>query len=324
MAPTILTEAGHKHISEREADGSWEDCTFDAGLEWFRVCYDRSKPAAHAEAQAIRKDAGLGPTGGANITDLRRGFARRYNRSVAVAISGWDTLKSALGPGSAAVVQGSMSAFGPGHRLSRFQPNFDGGHAVLVANPGDRSERYWWCDPLGPKNGYDGEWITKDELRRFVNAFAGQHLVAAFTRLPQEETMTPLRTYNPGTNVVIKKASNIRSEPKINSTLLRTTAQRESRKIIGTVTGDIDPANGSSVWFMWWSDGRYEFTATDNVLVVEVPPVESAYTKDTQDAAVADAIAETTKQFEEQITSLQSLATIGQAVAEVIKRAQAL
>lgn len=170
--------AEHQHISEREPDGSWEDCTWDAGLEWYRLCFDTSKPATHAEAQALRAASGEPPTGGSNIADFRRGVLKRYGVTLPPALSvGFAGLWSALQPGTAALVQGSMKAFGPAHRLSRYDRNFDGGHAVMVVRMNDSSS-VWWCDPEGPRHGYNGEWVTKAELERFVRAFNGQHLVA--------------------------------------------------------------------------------------------------------------------------------------------------
>jgi hypothetical protein len=173
--PALLK--GHDHISERESDGSWEDCTWDSGLEWYRLCYDDSKPATHAEAQALRAASGEPATGGSNLGDLRTGIARRYGKTMPAVISGFSALWAALTPGNAAVCQGGMSAFSSGHRLSRWQTNFDGSHAVFIARV-DATDRVWWCDPLATDAGYAGEWITKAELASYVNAFGGQHLVS--------------------------------------------------------------------------------------------------------------------------------------------------
>lgn len=264
----------HKHISEREADGSWEDCTFDSGLEWYRLTHDRSIPATHAEAQALRDASGKGPTGGSNLGDLRAGIHARYGPWVQTPISGFDSLWVALSEGTAAVVQGSMAAFGKAHRLSRFDPNFDGGHAVCVMRL-DGLDRVWWCDPEAPTGTYAGEWVTKDELRMFVATFAGQHMVGKILpEIAEEEPM--LKTYSPGTVITLKPKSNVRSSPRMAGKILRSLSAAESWRIIGTVEGDSDPEGGSRVWYIRYSNGSYEYTALSNVTRVYDPVQEFA------------------------------------------------
>lgn len=264
----------HTHISERESDGSWEDCTWCSGLEWYRLCYDASKPATLAEAEALRKASGEPSTGGSNITDLRRGIRNRYSKVMPLPISGFSTLWRHLEPGTAAAIQGSMLAFGPDHRLSRWDKHFDGGHAVLIMRL-DATDRVWWCDPLAPKTiGYKGEWVTKAELEVFVGGYAGQHLVAdIITLFPQTPEVDPMwLTYVPGATATVKAGSNIRKgDPKIAAPKCRTTSQAEQVRIIGTVKGDIDPANGKNVWYGWWHDNHYDYTALDNVSSVALP-----------------------------------------------------
>lgn len=284
---------GHNHISEREPDGSWEDCTWDSGLEWYRLCYDASKPATHAEAQELRKASGEPSTGGSNVGDLRRGIKARYGRDVAPAISGFTALWAALDPGFAAMSQGGMSAFGPTHRLSRWQPGFDGSHAVFIARV-DNTDRVWWCDPLatdpaGPS--YNGEFVSKAELKAFVDAFGGQHLVDQLTI--QESQVANLVTYLPGYTAKVKAQSNIRSAPAASSTAYHSAIPTAMKvNIVGTVVGSVDPANGSNVWYEFFHDGRSEYTAKDNIIELTPPaPVaaDDGFTKATQDAALAAA-----------------------------------
>lgn len=278
--------AEHKHISEREPDGSWEDCTWDSGLEWYRLCFDKSKPATHAEAQALRAASGRPPTGGSNIPDLRRGIAKRYNKSVPAAISGWSALWSALKPGMAAVVQGSMKAFGPNHHLSRYDRNFDGGHAVLVVRMNE-SDSVWWCDPEGPKTGYNGEWVTKAELQKFVTMFPGDHLVAPVivpvTQQPEAD-MPRLTTYAPGTSIMIKPGSNVRKAPDNNSAPIRTLTAPEKWVVIGTVKGEA--LAGASSYYVRWIGGTYEYMNENGVTSVTPPKTQADI-----DAAVAKAVA---------------------------------
>ena len=169
--------AAHIHVTEREPDGTWEDCTWCSGLEWFRLVRDPKVPATHAEMQALRAASGEPTTGGSSIVDLRRGLLNRYGFTAPPAISGFSPLWSAMN-GRVAVAQGSMKAFGPSSTFSRFDPSFDGAHAVMVFRPLDQ-DRVWWCDPEAPAGSYQGQWMLKADFARFVNALNGSHLVGA-------------------------------------------------------------------------------------------------------------------------------------------------
>jgi len=287
----------HIHISEREADGSWEDCTWDAGLEFFRDAFDPSQPATHAEAQQLRAASGEPPTGGSNMTDLHRGVKARYNVSLPAPINAHNIL-IALKPGDVSVVQGSMSAFGPLHPLSQWDRNFDGGHAVWLARtPGGK---LLWCDPEAPKSADVPIVISSADVQKYVNAFAGTAIVAPALKwpmatVPKETSVEPITQYLPGYAADVRPSSNVRDQPHISATKLRTTTVKEPVVLIGTVKGDVDPGNGKDVWYMWWKNGRYEFTATDNITNVTAPAagaVDDGYTKATQDAAVLKATAD--------------------------------
>jgi len=286
----VTAPSTHVHISEREADGTFEDCTWDSGLEFFRDAFDPSKPHTHAEAQALRAASGEPPTGGSNLGDFRKGVAARYRHTLPPAISNRGIL-TALKPGMVAVVQGSMSAFGPTNPLSKWDRNFDGGHAVWIGRHPDGT--LLWCDPEAPTAAAVPIAISSSDVQKFVNAFAGQAIVAPALKWitpPKEEPVEPITQYLPGYTAIINAQSNVRSAPHIAATLLRATATSESIILIGTVKGDVDPGNGKDVWYMWWKNGRYEFTALDNVRDVKAPAggvVDDGYTKATQDAAVA-------------------------------------
>ena len=305
----------HKHVSERQP-GAWIDCTWDSGVEFVRLTHDKSIPATHAEGDALRKASG-DLVGGSNIGDLRKGIRARYGYWTPLPISGFAALWAALKPGTAAVVQGSMAAFGPSHRLSRFDPTFDGGHASLVIRL-DGNDRVWWCDPEGPATGYIGEWMSKAELSSFVKAFAGQHIVAPILGTAAEEDIAmSLKTYTPGYTADVKAGSNVRAEPKIAATKLHATTTPLPVAVIGTVAGDVDPANGSNVWYALWHDNRVEYTAKDNVINLKAPVAsDDGYTKATQDAAVAEATAKATAAEKERIAI-----AVGAASASAIRDA---
>lgn len=291
--PTSLQD--FTHISEREPDGSWEDCTWDSGLEWYRLCYDAGVPATHTEAQLLRKASGEPPTGGSNLGNLADGIRRRYGKVIPARISGFSNLKAALTKNKAAVIQGSMKAFGPAHRLSKWQRNFDGAHAVLLINDNGVLR---WCDPEAPK-GEDSVpvVVTWDEVKAFVNAFAGQHVVAdikhpVVTAPPVQEAPVDLVTYTPGFTANVKPQSNVRLTPRIAGTKVHTTTAKMPVVVIGTTKGDVDPTNKSDVWFALWHDNRVEYTAKDNIVDLTPPKatvVDDGFTKATQDAAVAAA-----------------------------------
>jgi hypothetical protein len=269
----VAAPAWHKHISEREADGTWEDCTWDSGLEWYRLTYDKSKPATHAEAQALRKASGEPTTGGSNTNDLRRGIKARYGVPVVPEVSGFTALRNSLVPGTAGMVQGSMSAFGPTHRLSVYDRNFDGGHAVCIMN---MAGTLLWCDPEAPTTAPVPVAVTWAEVAKYVNAFSGTHLVKYIIGMePTGGDMPALTTYIPGYTANIKALSNIRSAPIKTAPLLRTVpaGTKEPVVLTGTVKGSIDTANGSDVWYTWWKNDRWEYSAKDNVIDIKAPAV---------------------------------------------------
>lgn len=273
---------GHIHITERESDGSWENCTECSGLEFYRDAIDSSKPATHAEAEALRDASGRAKTGGSNLGDFRKAVLARYGKSLPPAISN-KSIVSALKPGMCAVVQGSMSVFGPTHRLSKWDPHFDAGHAVYVANVGGT---ILWCDPEAPTGAAVPVTITASELQTFVNAFNGEAIVAPIKALQKDDSVFNLVKSFPGYTAAIKPQSNVRAAPHITATKFRTVgATAEPVVLVGTVSGDKDPANGSTVWYVWWKNGRWEFTALDNI--TNVAPPSGGLTQADVDKAVS-------------------------------------
>lgn len=315
----------HVHISEREPDGTFEDCTWDSGLEFFRDAFDPSKPATHVEAQKLRAASGEPPTGGSNLGDLRRGIKARYGATIPAAIPARNVL-IALKPGYCAVVQGSMSAFGPTHPLSKWDRSFDGGHAVYLART--PAGALLWCDPEAPTGADVPIVISSADVQKFVNAFPGEAIVAPALQWPtqKEEPVEPLTQYLPGYTADVKASSNVRTAPHIAATKLRTTTAPEPVVLIGTVKGDVDPGNGKDVWYMWWKNGRYEFTALDNIVNLKPPAsgaVDDGYTKVTQEAAVAAQRAADSKLIAEAAAAEKERIAVemGKASADAIRSA---
>jgi len=192
--PALLARAKHVHVTERESahrwpngrydDGAWEDCTFVSGLELARICHNTAIPATHYEEERLRQAAGKGPLGGSNANDLMLGYARRYGWHPAAPLSGFPALWAALTPGRAAMSQGGMGAFPWYHRLRRWDRGFSGRHAVFIARV-DATDRVWWCDPLAPVGTYQGEWVTKAELKKYVEKITGERQIVAVIRQPK-------------------------------------------------------------------------------------------------------------------------------------------
>lgn len=186
----------HTHVSERELahqwpdgqqdDGRWEDCLWCSCVEMLNDTW-KDVPDTLAFAEKLRDASGEPPTGGSNAWDAARGI-KVVTGLVVPPIRGFDSLWNALKPGTAAAIAGSMGAFPSGHRLRRWLPSFAGGHSVYVARV-DANARVWWCDPLAPRQvtagGYNGEWVLKGDLKRFVDKLpGGGHLVRALRSLP--------------------------------------------------------------------------------------------------------------------------------------------
>jgi hypothetical protein len=179
--------ARHVHVSERETahrwpDGqwdnsAWEDCTWCSAIMWLRLVYSSTVPASLREAELLRDASGESPTGPSNIDDLRRGLTNRYRFTGYTTHTSFESMWAALDPGYAAVVQGRNSALSA--NLRRWQPGYTGGHATCVIRL-DSTDNVWWDDPLAPAGtDYKGQWVTKSQLRAWVNAQLGaRHTVA--------------------------------------------------------------------------------------------------------------------------------------------------
>jgi hypothetical protein len=175
--------------SERET-GMDEDCTWCAGVMLQNAAHARTlAPSTRAEYEGLRVDGGDGPArnpgDGSNIGDLKKGIAKRYGWvPMVVGHVAWSKVLESLDqPGDAAVLQGSMGVFRRGHRLRRFDPGFDGDHAVYVQRVDERP-RLWWMNPAAP-NSFDGEFIDLADARRYYEGLGGG---AAFVRVGEKNS----------------------------------------------------------------------------------------------------------------------------------------
>jgi hypothetical protein len=70
--------------------------------------------------------------------------------------------------------------------------------------------------------------------------------------------------------------------------MLRTIPPKQPEAVVmtGTVKGSVDPANGIDVWYTWWKNGRWEYTAKDNVADLTPPKGNAPADCSAQDAEV--------------------------------------
>jgi hypothetical protein len=124
--------------------------------------------------------------GGTGINDLAtalyRGYGIHYNSGLLRA----GQLKSLLGSGYGAVIQGDYSKI---PRALRLQKNFTGGHAIYLdgyypGNPGRGiPEAYYVIDPIG-RGGYQGDWWPASVVDEFAGAFGGGRVRAMWAFPP--------------------------------------------------------------------------------------------------------------------------------------------
>lgn len=175
--------------TEREP-GGYEDCTWASAVMLNNAHHGyESAPSTRKEYEALRVAGGDGPAekpgDGSNQAQAENGIQRRYHWDpVRLGVPGtqvsFDYLWDRLAPGIGASVQGYMGAFPYGHRLRRHDPSFKGAHCVYTQRE-DTTDRVWWMDPLAPAT-YGGEWVTKNELQRYVAQLVGGYLLAPISK----------------------------------------------------------------------------------------------------------------------------------------------
>lgn len=165
----------HRHVSEREPNSQPEDPLDPAGYEDCVPCSGvmaangmtlGAIPTTLAEAEALRRDAGVPPGGGMTTAQLNAGLRKRYGFEMAV------VAVPVVPPNHVATISGKLSNFPAGHRLRRWDPTYTGGHRVMVA--ADATGALGWADPLAPNvvNGqpWKGEPVTAAEVRTFAGS----------------------------------------------------------------------------------------------------------------------------------------------------------
>jgi len=166
-------------VSEREPDGSWEDCVWASGVMIANVMVGENRyPATRAEYESLRY-AGTGVReasgDGSNYPDeLVPAMLKRYRLSVRCGV-GWAEGLDEMPVGSWGAWQGKYSKLPGRLRLT----GFTGGHSFVVKR--DRSTSCLLYDPLST-TGAAPSRITLDELRAYYSALPGAHWIAAYER----------------------------------------------------------------------------------------------------------------------------------------------
>lgn len=155
--------------TEREPDGSYEDCRWASGVMLANAAEGRNvHPVGQKENEALRKASGDSMEGGSNIFDLEKGMRARYGWSGPIGEHSWTKVWSALTPGTGLVIDGHLNALNDHYnRWNRTRVPHD-----AYVQREDWQQRAWWMNPLAPAS-YAGEWITMGELRKFFEALPG-------------------------------------------------------------------------------------------------------------------------------------------------------
>lgn len=130
------------------------------------------------------------------------------------------------------------------------------------------------------------------ENRDKVGIFAPYFAPAIPDTATEDSAMPVISSYIPGQVAVVKAAdgANVRAEPKLAGTLLRTVkaGTSESWTVTGWVKGEV--SGGSDQWLARWAGSRWEYTHKVNVAGVAPVPDTSPFTKAQLDAAVKAAV----------------------------------
>lgn len=162
--------------TEREPDGSWEDCTWCSGICLGNAAHEaKVYPPTQAEYEALRKASGDTMVGGSSLRDLQAGMLARWGWTGHLLVRPtWSLVWSALKPNVGAVVQGSMGSIPVHYR--RWDPDFGASgrlapHAFYVQREANE-DRVWLINPQAPR-GYAGEWLAKRDLERYFKGLPG-------------------------------------------------------------------------------------------------------------------------------------------------------
>lgn len=157
--------------SERRSIPPWDQCTEGAYLMALVYGGWRAFPEGmYTDEERNALDAATPPdppAGGSTFPLLDTGAARRYGVTLhRIPDGAKEGLRRQLNiAGQAFAIAGSLANFPPGHRLRRWDADYEGGHAVCVVSLGDGL--CWWGDPLAPM-GFAGDQVRTDAVLTFA------------------------------------------------------------------------------------------------------------------------------------------------------------
>lgn len=124
-------------------------------------------------------------------------------------------------------------------------------------------------------NGIDRQRCPDSHHEAFLNdVIARAKALLAPTPAPSPEaTMPALATYTPGQTITVKPTANVRDDAKLTAKVFRTLTSQEVWTIVGSVEGEKDPEGGSTVWYLRWWAGHWEYTAASNLSSGPTAPV---------------------------------------------------
>lgn len=165
-------------VTERESDGSWEDCVWTTGVMIQNAAHAATvAPTSRAEYEALRVDGGDGPAehtnDGSNYIQLVHGMLGRYGWAPTLGTGRqWATVQAILAaPGTAMGIQGSLRTLST--HLRRWDPGSTVSHSVFVENDGNG---LWWMNPLAPAS-YPGEYVSWADVQHFYEGLDNAAIV---------------------------------------------------------------------------------------------------------------------------------------------------
>lgn len=183
VKPPLVTEHEAAHYwPDGEYDGPEdEDCLFCSLLSQYLGVHPGAAPATLYEAELIRHEAGLHPSGGATTDDGIRGLQARYGWAPAK-VAGWAAAEEALKVVGASVALSGIPTNAPsGSPIRHWLPNYAKGHRIHVYRKDTGLP--WLLDPEAPV-GYAGERVSWSDLAAFAKDPARTHTVATLKRVP--------------------------------------------------------------------------------------------------------------------------------------------
>ena len=256
------------HCTERESDGSFEDCVPCSGVMLANARAGADiHPVTKAEYEGLRDDGKPKLLDFMSLVELNVGLKKRYGFNGPIVV-GKEAVWNALKPGMAAAALGFLKNFPAGHKLRRHGPNMMKGHCVYVARL-DQTETVWWIDPLAPTHVKDAAGV----LRRYIGDVATRQDLATFQASSDgdEALLSPIAKVQEGEPMLLFEAmvfdigpgTTLFQSPSTAAPKIGTTADAHVVTSVGT------PFSGTGL-ARDWKAIRWETGVPDNVFKEKV------------------------------------------------------